>query len=303
MATPLPGVGFLIANDILTDCSYVLFEPVVNTSTPAAIAVGSQTVPVWDPSMYVGASVIVGNLPTNTVEVVTITATNPGTSFTATFANTHTAGEPIVGATFPVRQTTDPLFTQAEMIAYLSTATNDFMTDVPLVYNVASVTVIPTEQVAALPPDCLNPIRVAPYSVVNYLNVYQYPLRETSQSNLDAMIYNWTQAAAAQPYAYFRDKTGLQNFGIFPKPSNTSLVEVVYAQRGSQVKSLYDGFLVPDPFLIYIKYRVLSFAFSKDGEMRNSGLAKYFSDRYDLGVKISTVFLAAIQDPNLQMAQ
>jgi hypothetical protein len=290
----LPGVGYLLANDILTDAAYVLIQSSVDTTVPlSGIAPGVQTVAVWDASMYIGAQILVGVIDGD-LEVVTITATIPGTSFTATFANAHVGGEPIVGATFPVRQTTDPLFTQAEMIAYLSNATNDFMTDCPLVYEVnEALSVAPTQQTAALPSDLLFPVRMA-------LN--GYPLRETSQSNLDSMYPTWTQVAPSQPYAYFRDKTGLQKFGITPRANNSLTLELVYAQRGSETKELADGFLFPDCFTIYPKYRTLAFAFSKDGEARNPALAKYFQGRYDLGVKISNVFLKAIEDPNLQMA-
>jgi hypothetical protein len=241
--------------------------------------------------MYIGAQLRVGVIGGN-LEVVTITNTIPVGSFTATFVNSHAAGEPIFGATFPVRQTTDPLFTQAEMLAYLSTALNDFLTDCPLVYNIEDLTVAPAAQNAALPPDCLFPVRMAAFG---------YPLRETSQSNLDAMDYRWQIQAASEPYTYFRDKTALLTFGIWPRANNTTEIECVYAQREAQVIGLGDGFLIPDPFLIYVKYRVLGFAYAKDGEMRNPGLAKYYQGRYEFGVKVSNMFLAAIQDPNLEM--
>ena len=126
MATPVLGVGYLIANDLLTSAAVNLIEPWVNTTVPGAgIAAGTVLVAQWDPSMYIGAQLLVG-LIGGDLEVVTITATNPGVSFSATFANNHAAGEPIFGATFPVRQTTDPLFTQGEMLAYLSPANPDF---------------------------------------------------------------------------------------------------------------------------------------------------------------------------------
>jgi hypothetical protein len=294
MANPVVGVGYLLANDILTDAAYFLVEPSVNAVVPTGgIAAGAQTVDVWDLAMYVGAQILVGTVGGD-LEVVTITATNPGTSFTATFANNHTAGEPIVGATFPVRQTTDPFFTQGEMIAYLSTACNDFLLAVPLVYNVADVTVPFAAQNAPLPSDCMVPARIAYQS---------YPLRETSQANLDAWDYRWQQQAASQPYCYFRDKIPIQNFGIFPRANNSVPVEIVYQQRQAQTMGLGDGFLIPDPFLTFVLFRVLSFAYSKDGEASNPALAKYYAGRYEMGVKISNMFLGAILDSNLEMAQ
>lgn len=295
---PLAGVGYLIANDILTDVSYALIEPPVNQLVPmGGIAAGSTTVPVYDRAMYVGALIVVGANTAN-VEVVAITAVVVGVSFTANFINSHAAGDEITGATFPVQSTNgDPFFTQAEMLGYLGTAVNDFLTDCPLVIAIAEgVTVAPTQQSTALPSDCMAPVRVATGS---------YPLRETSQSNLDINDYRWQQAAATAnpPSVYFRDKVGLQRVGIWPTSTGATALEVIYRQRGAEVPGLADGFIVPDPFLIYCKYRVLEYAYSKDGEQRNPGLAKYYAGRYAFGVKISNVFLEAINDPNLELAQ
>lgn len=299
MATPQVGVGFLILNDILTDCAYALLQASVNTTVPAGgITSGSHTVAAWDASMYVGAQVVVGSVGSSDIEVVTITAVSSGVSFTATFANSHAAGEPIRGATFPVRQSTDPLFQQSEMIAYASTAINDFLTDCPLVYNITdSVSVQPTLQYAPLPSDCMVPSRVA---VI--LSGGPYPLRETSQANLDGYDYKWGQQYQqyAQPIAYFRDKIPVQNVGIWPTQANVTPLEIVYAQRQAQTMGLADGFLFPDPFTPIIKWRTLSFAYSKDGEFRNPGLAKYWASRYEFGLKVSSMILEAINDPNLQ---
>lgn len=290
---PVAGVGKLIANDLLTDCSYSLFEPVVSTVVPAGgIAAGTRTVAAWDDSMYVGAQILVGVLGGD-LEVVTITSIVSGTSFRATFANSHVAGETIQGATFPVRQTSDPLFTQAEMIVYLSTAVNDFLTEVPLVYAInESITVSPTVQNTSLPSDCMTPVRIATGG---------YPLRETSQSNLDSYDYRWALQTAVQPIAYFRDKVGLQTFGVFPRQNNTVVCEVVYQQRQEETMGLADGFLVPDPFLPIIKFRTLSFSYSKDGDARNPGLAKYWQTRYSFGVKVSKMILGIIESN--EMAQ
>jgi len=292
---PTVGAGFLITNDLLTDISYSLFEPAVNTLVPApGITAGAATVLVWDASMYVGAQLVVGAVGASDIEVVTITAVNPGTSFTATFANNHATGEPIQGATFPVQNSGgDPLFQQGEMLAYLSTALNDFLTDVPLAYVVTtSISVGPTAQNAALPSDCMVPMRIA---------VGNYPLRETSQSNLDAILVTWQQQAASQPYCYFRDKVPLQNFGIFPRANNTVNTDIVYSQRGPQTLGLADGFGIPDPFLPYVKWRALEFSYSKDGEQKNPALARYWNQRYRTGCQISKVILGAIMDPNLEM--
>jgi len=299
MAAPVAGVGFLIVNDLLSWASYSLIQNPVNTTVPlAGIGTGAQTVLRWDPSMYVGAQVLVGVLGGD-LEVVTITATVPGTSFSAVFANIHVAGEPILGATFSVRQPTDPLFTQAECIQYLSNALNDFLTDVPLYYEVTdAISVAPGAQNVPLPADCQYPVRVA----ANTTGAGFYPLRETSQSNLDSMFYLWTQQGISEPRVYFRDKVPIQNIGVWPRAGNTTPLEIVYAGKAGATLGLADGFPIPDPFLLGPFYRLLSFCYSKDGEMKNPGLARYWKSRYDFFVKLSNVFLGIVNDPNAEMA-
>jgi hypothetical protein len=291
---PVQGVGALIANDILTDVAFWLIEPCVNTIIPAGgIGAGSQTVNVWDASLYVGAQVLVGVLGGN-LEVVTLTATVPGVSFTATFTVPHIAGEAIIGATFPVQNTAgDPFFTQAEMLQYLSNAVNEFLLAVPLVYNVTdAISMPPTQQFTALPSDCMLPVRISAFGI---------GLRETSQSNLDGVDYRWMMETGNPPMVYYRDKIGVQNFGIWPVQANTTPVEIVYQQRGQETMGLGDGFLVSDPFLVYVKARVLEFAYSKDGEQSSPALARFWNGRYEVGCKISKIFLeAVIEDPNMQ---
>lgn len=304
MAKPALGVGSLIAADILTDVSLWLFEPPVNTTVPAGgIAAGSQTVLVWDPSMYVGAMVVVGSLDTIDFEVVTITATNPGTSFTATFANSHVANEPIYGPTFPVQNTAgDPFFTQGEVLQYLSNAVNDFLLRVPLAYIVTEITVAATAGQTALPDDCMFPVRVAPQVLDASGNPLGfYGLRETSQANLDSMVPLWNLQAAGTPQAYFRDKLPLETVGIWPRPANNTPMELVYANRGEGTMGLADGFVIPDVFLPTIKARTLEFCYSKDGEQRSPGMSKFWNQQYEYGCKVARKFLdAVVEDPNAQ---
>src|SRR5271156_318109 len=98
MPTPVIGAGFLIANDILTDISFKLLEPAVNTTLPVAIvaALVPQTVNQWDNSIYTGAQLVVGVIGGD-AEVVTVTGIVSGVSFSAIFLNAHLAGEPVVG--------------------------------------------------------------------------------------------------------------------------------------------------------------------------------------------------------------
>jgi hypothetical protein len=293
MATlPTVGVGFLVANDILTDVAFRLLETCVKTTCYNDIGPGVNTIPLWDPAIYVGAQLLAGVVGTN-AEVVTVTAVVPGTSFTATYQLAHLGTDPIVGATFPVQNTAgDFFFSQSEMLTYLSNAVNDLLVRIPLVYSVSTAVVFgPEESVEALPSDCMVPQRVATAGI---------SLRETSQANLDGVDYRWTTQSGVRPYTYFRDKVGLQNIGIWPQQANTVPTELVYSQRGAQLMGLGDGFLIPDPFCPIIKNRLLSYAYSKDGEARSPGNAKFFDMRYEAGIKIAKVWLDIINDNSQQ---
>ena len=126
-----------------------------------------------------------------------------------------------------------------------------------------------------------------------------YPLRETSQSYLDSTYYPWAEQALSQPRVYYRDKLPIQNVGVWPRAGNNIPLEVVYAARGAQTLGWGDGFPMPDPFSIYVLYRTLAFFYSKNGEIRQPGLSKYFQSRYEFGVKVSKMILETIQDTSL----
>ena len=142
----------------------------------------------------------------------------------------------------------------------------------------------------------MQPVRVA----ATFTAAGLYPLRETSQANLDGYDYRWQRQTGSAPQAYYRDKIGLNQFGIWPVQNNTVPTEIVYAQRSPQFLHLGDGFLIPDPFLPTIKARVLSTAYGKDGEQRAPAMAKWWGDRYETGVKIAGAILGIINDPNMQ---
>lgn len=293
------GAGYLTALDALCDASFQLFEPIVDTMvTAGGGGPGTVTLTLLSASsVYEGALLVVG-YGSSSAEVVLV-QTLAGNVITVTTANAHAPGDRVFAPTFPVQQPLNPLWTQGEMLAYLSTAANDFLAEVPLIYAInGNVSVPPTQQNALLPDDCMVPQRVAFKATAG-----PFPIRETSQSNLDAYDYRWQVSQPSQPLAYFRDKIPLQNFGIWPRVNNTAVFEVIYSQRQVPVMQLLDGFLFPDIFLPLVKYRLFSYAYSKDGEARNPGLAKYFSARYEFGVKVASLWLSAMSDPNLDVAQ
>jgi len=131
------GVGYRTAGDVLFEISMHLAQPCVYTSLSSPVTAGAGVTATVSNTyaMYPGALLIV-ELPGNTAqEVVTVLTVPTPTTFTANFSNSHLAAAPVWGATFPTQQATDPIFTQSEMLSYLSRAQNEFLTAVPCFYE------------------------------------------------------------------------------------------------------------------------------------------------------------------------
>lgn len=112
-------------------------------------------------AMYVGAMIIVG-WGLDTAEVVTITGiTWNGYIYTTAFVNSHSAGETILAPTFPSQQTTDPFFTQAQMLEWISRAQNEFLSLCPTYYALTYQTLSYGQIYQATPANCIEINRVA----------------------------------------------------------------------------------------------------------------------------------------------
>ena len=283
-----PGNGYKIANDLLNEISTVLIEPVVNTTLGTAVAApGVATVtPGTMASIYAGAQLIVGT--GGTVEVITVSSVTP-TTLTATFLFAHGASDQLIGATFPVGEDNNPFFTQTEMLGYLSDAQNDYLTSCPLILNRATQHFNPAQRIQNVPVDALQIERVATGG---------YALYEQGQTSLDWLTPTWQQSLPTAPTSWFEDRVNFMTYGVEPVPLNAFDVNVLYAQRDAAQLALNEGFLLPDPFLTYVKYSVLTQCFGKDGEMKDPARAKYCEQRVGLGVKIGRKFYE-----NAQMQQ
>src|SRR5271166_3123251 len=116
-----------IANDILMAASTRVFiEPVVNTTLGTGV-VAPGIVTITPPSMvaiYNGAMMVVDAGANQ--EVVTASSVT-ATTFQATFTKTHLGSAPLLGGTFPTGQPVDILFTQLEVLGYLTDVVNDFL--------------------------------------------------------------------------------------------------------------------------------------------------------------------------------
>lgn len=159
----IPGFGYRTAGDLLFEISMHLCQPAVYQGLTSGIAAGAgvtATIPSTT-YLYPGAQIIL-EVPGNAEqEVVTVTSVPTATTFTATFANPHSAATPVWGPTFPTQQGTDPIFTQSEMLQYLSRAQNEFLTAVPCFYERFFQNVSPGLIYQATPPTAILIDRIA----------------------------------------------------------------------------------------------------------------------------------------------
>ena len=155
----IPGNGARTANSVLSEISFHLVEPIAVSQLAAPVAAGLQTVAVTNTTaMYVGAQLVCDTGAS--AEVITLTAVGSNT-ITATFANAHLINAPLTGATFPVQQGTDPIYTQAEMLGYLSRAQNEFLEAVPCIFALFAQDAVAGNIIQALPDTAIELNRVA----------------------------------------------------------------------------------------------------------------------------------------------
>lgn len=288
-------MGALLPYMTLLDVSYSLVEDVVNTQVnpQSAFAAGTQTVtPGSMLAIYPGAQLVCGTGAN--VEVITVTSIGP-TTFTAVFANAHAATDPLVGATFPSGQTDNiPLWTQAEMLRYLSGAQNAFLLAVEPIYATAQQAMTANKFIYPAPTDAIRMERV---SIVDTTTTppTAYELWDESENSLDWQNAMWmTDTTQQTPQYWFQDKTGVQNFAVAPPPQVGCTATIFYSQRGSTSLGLLSPYLVPDVMVFALKWRVLALALSKDGENRDLDRARFAQQWFELACVVSKKFLSGV---------
>jgi hypothetical protein len=119
------------------EVAFHLAQPAVYDTLVNPITAGAGVTATIQSTTYVypGAQLVIEKPGVSSQEVVTILTVPSATTFTANFANNHLAVVPAWGPTFPTQQGTDPIFTQSEMLQYLSRAQNEFLTAVPCFYQ------------------------------------------------------------------------------------------------------------------------------------------------------------------------
>jgi hypothetical protein len=156
-------MGVLLPINLLMDVSYSLIEDVVNTKvnpSGGAVASGIQTVtPGSMLAIYAGAQLVCGT--GSDIEVIDVLSVTSST-FSADFANAHAPTDPLIGATFPSGQGDSiPLWTQSEMLQYLSEAQNSFLLAVQPIYTIGTQPLTMGRFIYPQPSDAIRMERVS----------------------------------------------------------------------------------------------------------------------------------------------
>jgi hypothetical protein len=276
------------ANDLLVEISLHLVEDIVNTTLTANVPSGVETITVGSTiGMYAGASVVIANSDGSDPDILVITAFNPTAgTITANFPATYAAGSTLLGGTFPTQQPTDPLFTQPEILTYLAQAQNEFLTRVPLIFNMSYQLTYLDQEYQALPGNAVELERIS----INGVRLY-----ENSQSELSMADPNWANnTSQPTPTSWFEDRSGFYGWGLAPIPQAQFSCFLLTSIRGGESLGLLDLFLVPDIMIHFVKYGALSYIWEKDGEQQSPTLARLAKKRFESGVAIASRFLDGI---------
>lgn len=93
------------------------------------------------------------------------------------------------------------------------------------------------------------------------------------------------------PTAWWEDRAGVYGWGVSPPPQSNYWTELLASIRGPETLGLLDGFAVPDIFVYAIKWRVLAYAWSKDGVQRSPTMERFAKGKFDFYCLLADRFL------------
>jgi hypothetical protein len=288
------AIGVLLPNDVLMDVGYALVEQVVSTQLSTGFVVIGPGVVATQPQSMAG--IVTGgryvvDQGVGTQEEITVLSTT-SSSFTANYISPHQPTAIVMGCAFP--QNGNPIWTQSEMLSYLFEAHVDFCQLVRPIYNLANVAVSLGGGVngTAVYPAPADSIRIERASIVQP-GVTAYELWDTTQSDLDWENSLWpTQTSALR--AWYQDQILFQSIGFSPPPQSALNVRLIYSQKVLTVPNLTTPFIIPDPMVMALKWRMLALALSKDGEQRDPERAKFCQAMYEMLVMVSKKFMEGV---------
>ena len=116
-------------------------------------------------------------------------------------------------------------------------------------------------------------------------------LYESSQETLSLNQPWWQSQGGQPPTQWAEDRAGVYGWLVMPPPQGNYWMELLASIRGSETLGLLDGFVVPDCFVPYLKYKALEYCFTKDGVQRSPSLARFCHGRFEFGVMLADRFL------------
>jgi hypothetical protein len=114
--------------------------------------------------------------------------------------------------------------------------------------------------------------------------LYFVRMYETTSTELTMANRTWRNDYANVPNAWFEDRSGLYRWGVGNKPSSNFPVELLMGIRDTDTLGFLDGFLIPDTLCYLLKYKVLAYAWSKDGTCQDPQRAAWCEQRYQRGI-------------------
>ena len=215
------------------EMSFHLCQPAVYSAlaSPVTAGAGVTATIASTYALYAGALLVVEVPGSAFIEVVSVTSVTNATQFVATFVNSHSAGAPVWGATFPTQQATDPIFTQAEMLQYLSRAQYEFLTAVPCFYQRFTQTVTAGMVYQNTPPTAILIDRIAA-TAINYPITSMVRAANTVTLTLAVPhgLSKYSTFTVANPASNLTDTSFLGSFAVISAPTPTTLT---YLQIGA----------------------------------------------------------------------
>jgi hypothetical protein len=153
------------------EMSLQLLQPIVYTPLINSVTAGVATAEIASTTYLYPGALLVVDLGTPNAEVITVASvisagSPPVPAFTAAFSQNHVSGALVQGATFPSQATAgDFLYQTSEILGYLSRAQNEFLADVPCMFQFSSQTVPLGQMLNPAPSNNIQIARIASSNV------------------------------------------------------------------------------------------------------------------------------------------
>jgi hypothetical protein len=155
-----PGIGYRSVYEMMYEMAHHLVSQTSLTSLSSAVSPGLQVINLGSTANLIqGCQVVIDpGLPT---EEAIILSEVTSSQIQALFAQSHAAGAVLLGSCFPEQASTDPFFTQNEILGYISRAQNEFLSRVPCSFLLSYGQINFGQILQSLPCNPIELIRVA----------------------------------------------------------------------------------------------------------------------------------------------